>query len=116
MNLKLIVAILVIAVVPVCAHAQKPKVTQADAQKVLKIISGDKVKTQTYCDSVKLASQIEEADENKARELTRKCVNWKKLGPEFSAMMAALQDTDLESEDGQEIGSTLEALDKLCAK
>ena len=31
-------------------------------------------------------------------------------------MMAALQDTDLESEDGREIGSTLEALDRLCPK
>ena len=37
MNLKLIVAILVIAAVPVCAHAQPPsiaKVTKADAQNV----------------------------------------------------------------------------------
>ena len=41
MNVKLIVAILVIAAAPVCAQAQKPKVTKADAQKVLKIISGD---------------------------------------------------------------------------
>ena len=45
MNLKLIAAILVITAVPVCAHAQNPgaaKVTNADAQKVLKITSGDK--------------------------------------------------------------------------
>jgi ABC-type transporter MlaC component len=41
----LIVTILVIAAAPVCAQAQKPtpaKVTKADAQKVLKIISSDK--------------------------------------------------------------------------
>jgi hypothetical protein len=47
MNLKLIVAILVIAAVPVFAQAQPPstaKVTKADAQKVIKIISGDKAK------------------------------------------------------------------------
>jgi hypothetical protein len=38
MNRKLVVAILVIAAVPVCAQAQKPSaVTKADAQKVLKI-------------------------------------------------------------------------------
>ena len=52
MNLKLIVAILVIAAVPVFAQAQPPstaKVTKVDAQKVIKIISGDKAKTQTYC-------------------------------------------------------------------
>ena len=39
MNLRLIVTILVIAVAPVCAQAQKPtpaKVTKADAQKVSK--------------------------------------------------------------------------------
>ena len=38
MNLKLTVAILVIAVVPLCAQAQKPSaaiVTHADARKVL---------------------------------------------------------------------------------
>ena len=49
MNLKLIVAILVIAAVPVFAQAQPPstaKVTKADAQKVIKIISGDKAKAQ----------------------------------------------------------------------
>ena len=44
------------------------------------IISGDKAKTQTYCDSVKLASQIEEADENKARELTQKMRELEKTG------------------------------------
>ena len=52
MNLRLIVAILVIGAVPVYAQAQPPsaaKVTKADAQNVLNIISGDKVKTQTYC-------------------------------------------------------------------
>jgi hypothetical protein len=53
MNRKSVVAILLVAAVPVCAQAQKPsaaKVTKADAQKVVKIISGDKAKTQTYCD------------------------------------------------------------------
>jgi hypothetical protein len=40
----------------------------------------------------------------------------KKLGPEYVALMRGLQDIDPESEDGHEIGSVLEALDKLCAK
>ena len=42
MNLKLIVAILLIVALPLCAQAQKPsaaKVTKADVQKVVKIIS-----------------------------------------------------------------------------
>ena len=55
MNLMLIVAILVIAAMPVRAQAQKPSaVTKADAQKVIKIINGDKAKIHTYCDIVKL--------------------------------------------------------------
>jgi len=124
MNLKLIVAILVIAAVPVCAQAQKPsaaKVTKADAQKVVKMISGDKAKTQTYCDMAKLGEQIEQANEKKdtkkADELSQKMDELgTKLGPEYVALMDGLQEIDPESQDGQEIGSTLEALDKLCAK
>jgi hypothetical protein len=51
MNLKLIVAVLAIAVVSLCAQAQQPSGAKlkADAQNVVKIISGDKAKTQTYC-------------------------------------------------------------------
>ena len=49
MTLKVIVAVLLI-VVPVCAQAQKPRVTKDDAQKVVTIISDDKAKTQTYCE------------------------------------------------------------------
>ena len=124
MNLKLIVAILVIAAVPVCAQAQKPSaanVTKADAQKVVKMISGDKAKTQTYCDMAKLGEQIEQAngkkDTKKADELSQKMDELgTKLGPEYVALMDGLQEIDPESQDGQEIGSTLDALDKLCAK
>jgi ATP-dependent 26S proteasome regulatory subunit len=68
MNPRLIVAVFVIAAVPVYAQAQKPstaKVTTADVQKVVTFISADKAKTQTYCDIGKLNEQIEEADEKK---------------------------------------------------
>ena len=83
MNLKLVVAILVIAAVPVCAQAQKPSaVTKADAQKVLKIISGNKAKTQIYCDITKLVEQITEGDENETDGLYQKIDELaKKLGP-----------------------------------
>ena len=124
MKLKLIVAILVIAAVPVCAQAQTPsaaKVTKADAQKVLKIISDDKAKTQTYCDILTLGVEIEEADQNKdakkTDELNQKMDELtKKLGPEYVALMDGLQDINPNSQVGQEIGSTLSALDKLCTK
>ena len=83
MNLRLIVTILVIAAAPVCAQAQKPtsaKVTKADAQKVLKIISSDKVKTQIYCQMAKLGDQMEQANETgdlrNSMRCFRKCTNW----------------------------------------
>ena len=124
MNLKLIVAILATAAVPVCAQAQPPgaaKVTKADAEKVLEIISGDKAKTQTYCDIAKLDDQIDEADEKKdtkrADELYQKKNELTtKLGPEYVALMDGLQDVNPNSQNGQEIGSVLGELDKLCAK
>ena len=75
MNLKLIVAILVIAGVPVCAQAQLPsaaKVTKADAQKVLKIFSDDKAKTKTPCEIIKLGDESEKADDKKADKLFHK--------------------------------------------
>ena len=39
----------------------------------------------------------------------------KKLGPEYVALMGGLQDINPNSQVGQEIGSVLGALDKLCA-
>ena len=123
MNPKLIAAALVIILLPVCAHAQKPtaaKVTNADAQKVVKMIIGDKAKSQIYCDVVKIGEQIEETDPKdtkKADKLYQQVDELAtKLGPEYIALMNGLQDMDPDSEDGKEIGSTLEALDKLCAK
>jgi ABC-type transporter Mla subunit MlaD len=124
MNLKLIVAILAMAAVPVGAQAQTPggaKVTLADAQKVVKLISADKAKTQIYCDIAKLSDQIGEADQKKdskkVDELAQKLdALVEKLGPEYTALMDGLQDIDPDSKVSEEIGSTLEALDKLCAK
>ena len=124
MNLRLIVTILVVAAVPLCAQAQKrsaAKVTKRDAQKVVRIISGDKAKTQTYCDMVKLGEQIEQANDKKDNktvdELSKKLGELgPKLGPEYAVLMDGLQDVDPESEEGQEIESALVALDNLCTR
>ena len=124
MNGKLIIAILVIAAVPVCAQAQKPSaatVTKTDVQKVVKLISGDKAKTQTYCDIGKLNAQMAEADETKDTkkldELSQQIdALGKKLGPEYAALMDGLEDVDPNSEDGKQIGLMFQPLDKLCAK
>ena len=119
MNLKLIVAVLVIAAVPMCAQAQKPSgakvTTKADVQKVFKIISGNKTKTQTYCAIIKLASQITEGSEQNTDELYQKIEQLvPKLGREYVALMDAIQDIEQDSEVGQEINSMLDALYNLC--
>ena len=120
MKPRLIVAILV--GLPLCAEAQEPSAAKAkaDAQKFVKMIIGDKAKSQIYCDVVKLGEQIEETDpgdKKKADELYQQVDELTtKLGPEYYALMNELQDMDPDSEDGKEISSTLESLDKLCSK
>ena len=122
MNLRLIVTILVIAATPICAQAQKPtpaKVTKADAQKVLRIISSDKAKTRIYCEMANLGNQLEQANETgdskKFDALFQRMYELgKKLGSEYAALIDGLEDIDPESEVGQEISSTLDALDNLC--
>ena len=123
-SVRSMIVILVVGAMPVCAQAQKQsaaKVTKRDAQNVVRIISGDKAKTQTYCDMVKLGEQIEQANDKKDNksvdELSKKLGELgPKLGPEYAALMDGLQDIDPESEEGQEIESALVALDKLCTR
>ena len=72
MNPKLIAAALVIICLPVCAHAQKPtaaKVTNADAQKVVKMIGSDKAKIQIYCDVAELGDQIDETNSKDKKKI-----------------------------------------------
>ncbi|MGB9326526.1 MAG: hypothetical protein WCB47_11760, partial [Pseudolabrys sp.] len=86
-----------------------------------KTLSTDKAKTQTYCDIGKLGDEIEEAEQKKdlkrIDDLNRKMDELAtKLGPEYVALMRDLQDIDPSSKEAQDISSTLEGLDKLCAK
>ena len=121
MNSKLIIAILVIAAMPLGFFTLRAhQVTKADAQEVLKIISGDKAKTQSYCDMTKLDEQIKQAKEKKdsktVNELSQKLdLLEEKLGPEYVALMDGLEDIDPKSEVAQEIESVLDDLhDNLC--
>ena len=70
MKLKLVAAITALAI-PALAHAEQsgpqptvPKPTKADAQKVVQIITSDKVKTQAYCDLTKLEGQVKAVQPN----------------------------------------------------
>src|SRR6516225_411530 len=71
MNRLLILGILIISTVPLFAQAQQPNAA-ALAQKVVSIISGDKAKTQTYCQILDLSDELDQADPQKDREKAEK--------------------------------------------
>ena len=103
------------------AQSQRPDTSKlkADAQNAVKIISGDKLKIQTYCEILDLDDQIDDAnlsqDTKKATELSEQADELeKKLGPEFSTLADDLKDFDPNSQEGREIGSIIDKLDQLC--
>ena len=118
MNFKLIVAILAIAFVSVCAQAQQPSgaKVKTDVQNVVKIISGDKRKSRTYCKIVELNDQIDEKEDPiDARKLKKKRDKLEeKLGRKYIALVAGVMNIDRDSRDYRAIASILEPLDKLC--
>jgi hypothetical protein len=150
MKLNLFIVSLLVVAMAVCAQAQapqpiqspqSPKATQAPkaskapkaakgsnettkvaaAQKVVKTISADKAKTQTYCDIGKLGDQIQEADKKndmkKIDELNLKMDELAtKLGSDYVQLIGGLDDIDPDSKEAHDIGSALASLDKLCAK
>ena len=128
MKLPLIAVTLAIVAMPLYAHAQgakpaqgAPKATKAAAQKVVQVISADKAKTKTYCDISALTEQLDKAEEKKDKkmidELSKKAEDMsKQLGPEYAALMDGMQSIKPDSKEGEEIGSVLDGLDKLCAK
>ena len=85
---------------PKAAKGSKEETTKvAAAQKVVKAISADKAKTQTYCDIGKLGDQIQEAekknDMKKIDELNLKMDELAtKLGPDYVALIGGLDDID----------------------
>ena len=121
MNMKLVVAILVATVMPAHAQAQDRHPVVTAAQRVVKIISIDPVKVETYCAIGKLGVQIEDATEAKDKKtadvLTEKMRGLEKqLGPEYLSLMSGLQEIDPESDDGVEIEAMLRLLDSPCAR
>jgi hypothetical protein len=121
-NRKFIVAILLVAAVPMYAHAQNPRVSKGDAQKVVTIINGDKAKTQTYCDIRKLGEQIGQAYEKRdfklVDELSDKIEALEQtLGPEYAALVEGLEQLDPENDKlGAEIMSEFAVLNRLCTR
>jgi predicted nuclease with TOPRIM domain len=127
MKLSLVAAISALAI-PALAHAQQggpqptvPKPTKADAQKVVQIITSDKVKTQAYCDLTKLEGEVEAADQKNDTK-TLEALNKQaealvdKLGPEYYKLMDGLEQVDPKSSEAKEFMSILSELDKPCAR
>jgi hypothetical protein len=117
----LIVGILIISIMPLCAQAQQPDAAKlkADAQKVVSIISGDKAKTQTYCQIANVGEQMNQAvqakDKKKFDELAQKLPELEKnLGPEYLGLVESLGKMNLPPKDGQEIVSMFDKLDDSC--
>jgi hypothetical protein len=122
MNRKVIVAILLVAAVPAFAQAQKPWVTEDDAQKVVAIISGDKAKIQTYCEIQTIGEQMERAYEKRNLKLVEVLLQKiealeETLGVEYVALMDGLADIDPEKDKlGAEIMSVFGELDRQCTR
>ena len=126
MKLKLAAAIFALVAIPALAFAQQggsppkvPRPTKADVQKVAQIISSDKAKLQSYCDSKKLYDQMGAAykknDSKTADALNKQAEALvSKLGPEYSTMMDGLEQVDRNSSEAKEFMSILSGLDKLC--
>jgi wobble nucleotide-excising tRNase len=124
MNPKVLVAILLIAPIPLYAQAQSlnvPEVGKGEAEKVATIIRSDKIKTRAYCDLQKLAKQIIKANQKKDRkridELFRKVGKIEEtLGPEYRALIDGIQEIAEKDELRAEFVLAFGGLAKLCTK
>jgi hypothetical protein len=121
MNRLLFIAILIIGILPLYAQGQQPDAAKlkVEAQKVVSTISGDKAKTQAYCQITNLGGEIDQAaqekDEKKAESLTQKINDLEKqLAPEYVAVFDALYKVDPNTKEFQDILSMFDKLDESC--
>ena len=100
--------------------ARATKLTTAEIEKIVQLVSTDKTKTQFYCELTKINEQINQEKtkdyaairrlQNRADELEEK------IGPEFVEFMDALDDADESTLEGKELVDTLDKLDNLCPR
>jgi len=120
MTRLLTVVILLIAAVPLRAQPQQPDVAtlKADARRIVGIIGGDKAKTKTYCQFLKLSTDLDRADQEKHREkkalFSKMAQLLKKLGPEFIGVFDGIADVEPNSPHGREIASIIGSLNETC--
>jgi hypothetical protein len=119
MKLTLVAAVSALAI-PALAQGQRgpQKPTKAEAQKVVQIITGDKVKTQAYCDLTKLEGQVKAVQQNDTKTVEMLIKQAEalidKLGPEYFKLMDGLEQVDPKSSEAKEFASILSELDKSC--
>jgi hypothetical protein len=121
MTRKIACIVAVLGALTASAQAEESisKPTKTDAANVVKIISADKTKIETYCKLADLGDEIQKAssagDHSKIEQLGKVADDLgKALGPEFIRLNAGLEDVDPESKEGQELSAELDKLDKLC--
>jgi ABC-type transporter Mla subunit MlaD len=121
LNGLVIVAALLISTAPLYAQRQQQNVAKlkTDARNLVGIIGSDKTKTQIYCQigdlSEQLIQAVQEKDRKKANALAEKIAElYKKMGPEFAALIDIEKHVDLNSRDGQEIASIVASLGESC--
>ena len=100
--------------------ARAQKLTTAEIEKIVQLVSTDKTKTQFYCELAKINAQISEEKtkdyaaikrlENRADELEEK------IGPEFVEFMDALDDADESTLEVKELVDALDKLHDLCPR
>ena len=117
MNRQSVVAILLVVAVP--AHAQNLRI--GDAQKVVTIINSDKIKTQSYCEIMKLGEQIGQAYEKNDRkmvnEVSQKIDTLEKiLGPEYVALINRVPEIAENDQLRAEFLSAFGKLARLCTR
>ena len=123
MNRLLIAGIVIVSTAPLFAQREQQNVAKlkADARNLVGIIGGDKIKIQTYCQIDDLSEQlnqaVQEKDRKKAEALSQKISElYKKMGPEFAALIDIEKHIDLDSPDGQEIASIVASLGESCGQ
>jgi hypothetical protein len=126
MNLKLLMAVTILAAAPIVAFAQKddpadqaPKPTFVDAQKVVQLISNDKTKLQAYCELGKLQEQMEKAEEGNDTKAIDALVAKadalaQQIGPEYLKIVEGLEEVDPSSAEGQKFAAVFNALHDKC--
>ena len=126
MNLKLLMAVTILAAVPIVAFAQKdeptdqaPKPTLAAVQEVVEMISNDTGKLQTYCEIGKLEDEMANAEEANDTKVVEALVSKaealaQQIGPEYLKLIEGLELIDPKSTEGEKFAAVLSALDDKC--